>query len=220
MDSDNDQNLFDIHDESNSSDANTNQASNSSKKLLEVTKAKSCKTGIIYMGYVPEGMTPKNIRLLLDRFGDIGRIFLERDKTITKNHKSRKYIEGWIEFKKKSVAKMVAHTLNGTAIGGKRRTQFYGALWNLKYLKRFKWSHLAEQMTYEKALREQQLRLEINRAKKEATFYTNMIDRSRHKKQIFNDPNRSYKQRVTDEQIRLEKQSDELDEDFLANIFK
>ena len=85
---------------------------------------------------------------------------------------------------------------------------------------RFKWSHLAEQIAYEKALREQKLRLEIGRAKKEATFYTEMIERSKHKKAIFNDPNRSYKQKITDEQIRQQKQiTNELDEDLLNSIF-
>ena len=79
---------------------------------------------------------------------------------------------------------------------------------------------MSEQMNYEKALRDQQLRIEINRAKKEATFYSQMIERSRKKKQIYDDPNRTYKQRVTDEKIKFEKQTDELDDDLMADIFK
>lgn len=79
---------------------------------------------------------------------------------------------------------------------------------------------MTEQINYEKALRDQQLRIEINRAKKEATFYSQMIERSRKKKQIFDDPNRSYKQRETDEQIRMDKQYEDLDKDLMANIFK
>lgn len=79
---------------------------------------------------------------------------------------------------------------------------------------------MTEQINYEKALRDQQLRIEINRAKKEATFYAQMIERSRKKKQIFDDPNRSYKQRETDEQIRMDKQDEDLDKDLMANIFK
>ena len=185
-------------------------------------------------------MNIKHLRLLLSKYGEVERIFLEKDKLSGKKTKRTKYVEGWIEFKKKSVAKIVAFSLNGKPIEGKRRSPFSGSLWNLKYLKRylficmiecyfiiinfayfrFKWSHLAEQITYEKQLRDQKLRLEINSAKREANFYSHMIERSFHKKQIYNDYNRITKQRLTDEQITLNKQSDKLDEDLLLNIFK
>lgn len=93
----------------------------------------------MYIGFIPDGLNPKSIRILLGKYGEIDRIYLERDKSLTKGTKSSKksrYVEGWVEFKRKSIAKMVASTLNGTTIGGKRRTRFYGALWNLKYLKK------------------------------------------------------------------------------------
>lgn len=191
--------------------------------IVNTEKSKSCKRGIVYLGHIPDGLNPKSIRLLLGKFGEIDRIYLELDKSLKKNSKSSKksrYVEGWVEFKKKSIAKMVAATLNGTTIGGKRRTRFYGALWNLKYLKRFKWSHLTEQMNYEKALVDQKLRIEMRLAKKEATFQAQMIERSRKKKQIFADPDRSYKQRATDEQILAEKEDDGLDDQLMADIFK
>ncbi len=85
---------------------------------------------------------------------------------------------------------------------------------------RFKWSHLTEQMNYEKALVDQKLRIEMRLAKKEATFQAQMIERSRKKKQIFADPDRSYKQRATDEQILAEKEDDGLDDQLMADIFK
>lgn len=78
-------------------------------------------------------------------------------------------------------------------------------------------------MAYEKAMRDQRLRLEIGHAKREATFYTEMIERSRHKRDIYNDDNRDYKQRVTDENIRQQKKAkknDELDIGLLEQIFK
>ncbi|KAH7637804.1 pre-rrna-processing protein esf2-like protein [Dermatophagoides farinae] len=195
------------------------------QKVINITKPKSCKRGIVYLSYIPEGITVKNIRQILSKHGEIERIYLEKDSSLKKSQKRTKkiyrYTEGWIEFKKKSVAKMVANTLNGKQIGGKRHTKFHDALWNMKYLKRFKWSHLAEQMAYEKALRDQKLRLEIGRAKREATFYAEMIERSRHKRAIYNDNNRTYKQRVTDEQIRQQKPNpNELDEELLESIFK
>lgn len=92
------------------------------------------------MSYIPEGMTIKNIRQLLSKFGDVERIYLERDNKLKKNPNASKrnirFNEGWIEFKKKSVAKFVAQSLNGALIGGKRRTKFHDAIWSLKYLKR------------------------------------------------------------------------------------
>lgn len=106
-----------------------------SKSVLNVTKARSCKRGIVYLGYVPEGLTVKNIRQILSKYGEVERIFLERANSEAKN--SKRYTEGWIEFKKKSVAKLVANLLNGSQIKGKRRTKFYDSLWNMKYLKRF-----------------------------------------------------------------------------------
>lgn len=111
-----------------------------SKNLLNTPKPKSCKRGIIYLSFIPEGLTVKNIRLILSKYGDVERIFLERSESTKKlksSSKRIKYSEGWVEFKKKSVAKMVADMLNGKQIGGKRRTKFHDALWNLKYLKRF-----------------------------------------------------------------------------------
>lgn len=215
----------------NLSDNNDNDDDEDDVKIdLTTEKAKSKKGGVIYMGFIPEGMTIRNIRILLGKYGEMGRIYLEREggagaRGEKLKRKSNKFVEGWIEFKKKSVAKTVAAQVNGQPIGGKRRTKFYGALWNLKYLKRFKWSHLAEQMAYEKAMRDQRLRLEINQAKKEADFYANMIDRSRNKREIFADPNRAYRQRQTDEQIVSAKQqqhnsNDTMDDRLLESIFK
>lgn len=79
---------------------------------------------------------------------------------------------------------------------------------------------MTEQMNYEKALVDQKLRIEMRLAKKEASFQAHMIERSRKKKQIFADPDRSYKQRATDEQILAEKEDDGLDDQLMADIFK
>lgn len=112
-----------------------------SNVILNIEKPKSGKRGIVFLGHIPEGLNPKSIRLLLSHYGEIERIYLDKDKSPTKkgnkSSKRSKYVEGWVEFKKKSIAKMVASTLNGTPIGGKRQTRYYGTLWNLKYLKRY-----------------------------------------------------------------------------------
>ena len=92
---------------------------------------------------------------------------------------------------------------------------------------RFKWSHLVEQMAYEKAMREQRMRFEIGQAKKETNFYTNMVEKSKRMKRmkrINDNDNKStmrHKQRLTDEEIRKRKKqlNNEVDMELLSKIF-
>ena len=59
-------------------------------------------------------------------------------------NKRRNYTEGWVEFADKKVAKAVAVTLNNTPVGGKKRHYYHDDLWNIKYLSKFRWTHLTE----------------------------------------------------------------------------
>lgn len=63
----------------------------------------------------------------------------------------KNFTEGWIEFEDKRVAKQVAEMLNGKPMGGKRRSAYHYDLWCLKYLSRFKWDHLTEELGMELA---------------------------------------------------------------------
>ncbi len=58
----------------------------------------------------------------------------------------KNFTEGWIEFEDKRVAKQVAQMLNGQPMGGKRRSAYHYDLWCLKYLSKFKWDHLTEEI--------------------------------------------------------------------------
>ena len=58
----------------------------------------------------------------------------------------KNFTEGWVEFEDKAVAKQVAAMLNGNPIGGKRRSAYHYDLWSLKYLPKFKWDHLTEEI--------------------------------------------------------------------------
>lgn len=60
----------------------------------------------------------------------------------------------------------VAESLNNTMIGGKKRNYYHDDIWNIKYLKKFKWDHLTEKVAYERRVREQKLRLETMQAKR------------------------------------------------------
>lgn len=48
----------------------------------------------------------------------------------------------------------------------------------MKYLPRFKWVHLSERLTYEKAVQRQKLQTEISQARKEAAFFQENLDKS------------------------------------------
>ena len=55
-------------------------------------------------------------------------------------------------------------------------TTYVGELWNLKYLHKFKWSHLTEKVAYERRVREQKLRVEMMQARRENASYTQLVE--------------------------------------------
>ena len=69
--------------------------------------------------------------------------------------------------------------LNGQQMGGKRRSAHYYDLWNIKYLPKFKWDHLTEEINYQKAVREQRLATEVAAAKRERDFYLSRVDKAK-----------------------------------------
>lgn len=74
---------------------------------------------------------------------DPKRAYLRRKHTSTKK---AHYTEGWVEFKDKKVARSVAEMLNAQPIGGKKGTRWRDDVWTMKYLPRFKWNMLTEQV--------------------------------------------------------------------------
>ncbi len=63
-----------------------------------------------------------------------------------RGNKKVKFTEGWVEFLDKRVAKVVATTLNCTPVGRKKRSIYHDDLWNIKYLPKFRWTHLTEKI--------------------------------------------------------------------------
>lgn len=59
-------------------------------------------------------------------------------------NKKRNFTEGWVEFADRRVAKAIAMALNNVPIGGKKRNYYHDDIWNIKYLPKFRWTHLAE----------------------------------------------------------------------------
>ncbi|XP_057482595.1 pre-rRNA-processing protein esf2-like isoform X2 [Actinidia eriantha] len=169
--------------------SNTKRRENRKKKRkqqLTDETAKADKRGICYLSRIPPHMDPLKLRQILSQYGEIQRIYLTPEDPAAQVHRKRaggfrgqEFSEGWVEFSRKSVAKRVANMLNGEQIGGKKRSTFYYDIWNIKYLSKFKWDNLTEEIAYKNAIREQKLALEISAAKRERDFYLSRVDRSR-----------------------------------------
>ncbi|KAL0636690.1 RNA-binding ATPase activator esf2 [Maublancomyces gigas] len=153
---------------------------------LAASKLATSKTGVIYLSRIPPFMKPMKVKQLLSRFGEIGRIFLspEDPKAYARRirfggNKKRNFDEGWVEFRSKKDAKLVAETLNTTTIGGKKGSYYYDDVWNIKYLPKFKWHHLQSQIAYENASRQAKMRTEMAQATRENKTYIRNVERAK-----------------------------------------
>lgn len=154
---------------------------NDEESLIKPDKArKKEKRGIIFLSTIPKFMNVTKVREIFGEFGEVDRVFLqpEEQKHGPKKKKkpSKHFTEGWVEFKKKKVAKQVAAHLNNKQIGGRKRSKFYDFIWNIKYLPRFKWVHLSERLAYERAVRKQRMTTEIAQAKRVANFFSQNVE--------------------------------------------
>lgn len=161
------------------------------KKRLLKEAEKAEKKGVCYLSRIPPKMDPLKLRQLLSPYGEIQRIYLTPEDPSAQMRRKQSggfrgqgFSEGWVEFADKRTAKMVANMLNGEQIGGKKRSQFYFDIWNLKYLSKFKWDDLTEEIARKNAVREQKLQMELSAAKKERDFYLSKVEQSRALKEI------------------------------------
>ena len=157
-----------------------------SEKDLKKYQAKIEKTGVCYMSRIPPFMKHTKLRSMLSKYGEIGRIFLnpEDSKIAAKRKKYKRnkrvnYVEGWIEFGDKKVARKVSLLLNNNNMGGKKRSYYYDDIWNIKYLPKFKWNHLTEQLAYELKVKEQRMRNDLSQARKESKLYVKNVQKAK-----------------------------------------
>jgi ESF2/ABP1 family protein len=125
---------------------------------------------------------------------DAKRAYLRRKHTTTKKPH---YTEGWVEFKDKKIARSVAEMLNAQPIGGKKGTRWRDDVWTLKYLPKFKWHMLTEQVggyrssnirqcagtdpttAHEAAMHTARLRLELSQSRSEQREYLKNVELAR-----------------------------------------
>ncbi|EON60925.1 hypothetical protein W97_00135 [Coniosporium apollinis CBS 100218] len=164
-----------------------------STKLKPLTPAQLAKaqraakrTGVIYISRIPPFMKPTTLRRLLSPHGTINRLFLtpedpssHKSRIRSGGNRKRTFTDGWVEFARKSDAKLVAEMLNTRTIGGKKGGYYYDDVWNIKYLKGFKWHHLTEQIKNENAERAARLRTEIARTGRENRLFLQDVERAK-----------------------------------------
>ncbi|GAX73284.1 hypothetical protein CEUSTIGMA_g738.t1 [Chlamydomonas eustigma] len=157
-----------------------------SKEEMLKMREKAERRGVVYISRIPPHMKPGKVRQLLSEYGEIGRLYCAPEDQAARRDRKKKgkdtgknFTEGWVEFEDKRVAKRVAMQLNGQPIGGKKRSAYYYDLWCLKYLSKFKWDHLTEEINYQRAVREQRLSAEISAAKRERDFYLSRVDHAK-----------------------------------------
>lgn len=156
------------------------------KKNLVATEAAIKRSGVVYLSRIPPFMKPSKLRSLLEPYGAINRIFLTPEDPTSHTrrvrnggNKKRSFLDGWIEFMNKAEAKQVCELLNAKTIGGKKGTYYHDDVWNLLYLKGFKWNNLTEQIAVENAERASRMRAEISKTTKENKEFVQNVERAK-----------------------------------------
>lgn len=156
------------------------------RQLAKPTTTSASKTGVIYLSRIPPFMKPQTVKHLLEPYGEIGRIFLTPEdpashtrRVKSGGNKKRSFTDGWVEFQRKKHAKIAAESLNAQIIGGKKGGWYHDDIWNIKYLKGFKWHHLTEQIANENAERAARLRTEISQTSKENKRFVANVERAK-----------------------------------------
>lgn len=153
---------------------------------LAAFNAEIARTGVVYISRIPPGMRPEKVRHLMTHYGEVGRVYLQKEDPKT-TYLRRKYTtdkkphftEGWVEFKDKKVARTVAAMLNAQPIGGKKGTRWRDDVWTMTYLPKFKWNMLTEQIAHEAAARTAKLRVEITQSRSEQNEYLRNVELAR-----------------------------------------
>lgn len=168
-------------------DSNKKPKSSLAKKVAKASDA-SARSGVVYISRIPPFMKPHTVKHFLSPYAPsgLGRIFLtpesqdaHKSRVRAGGNKKRNFTDGWVEFISKKEAKITVETLNTHIIGGKKGGYYYDDVWNLKYLKGFKWRHLTEQIAHENAERAARMRAEDAKERREVREYLKNIEKAK-----------------------------------------
>ncbi|KAJ4164488.1 hypothetical protein LMH87_006161 [Akanthomyces muscarius] len=156
------------------------------KKNLVTSDKAVHRSGVVYLSRIPPFMKPAKLRSLLEPYGAINRIFLAPEdptaharRVKAGGNKKRSFTEGWVEFLRKKDAKAVCELLNARTIGGKKGSYYRDDIWNLLYLKGFKWHNLTEQISTENAERASRMRAEISKTSRENKEFVRNVEQGK-----------------------------------------
>lgn len=159
-----------------------------SASQLARSQSAAKRTGVIYLSRIPPFMKPSTLRTLLvpTAPSGLGRIFLTPEDATTYQRRRRaggnrkkSFADGWVEYVSKKEAKIAVELLNGNLVGGKKGGYYHDDVWNMRYLKGFKWKDLTEQIANEDAERASRLRAEIARTRKENREFVADVERAK-----------------------------------------
>lgn len=158
----------------------------STKPLKPTKKTKTSKPGVIYLSSLPPYLKPYSLKNIIESrgFAPITKIFLaplvpSNAGQKKRSNKRKIYEEGWIEFASKKTAKLCAETLNAQIIGGKKGGYYHDDIFNMKYLRGYKWDDLNESIQRERSEREARQRIEDARARKEEKIFLAGVEAGR-----------------------------------------
>ncbi|KAJ1979069.1 RNA-binding ATPase activator esf2 [Dimargaris xerosporica] len=145
------------------------------------------RSGVVYLSTIPTGLNKTKLQSIFSKFGRVSNVHLNvKQENRHKVKRSAGYItnfdEGWIEFADKKIAKMVVATFNGQPINSKKYKSYYGEIWMMKYLPKFKWHHLMEQMYAEKEKLHHFRRTEIEKVAAESRAFLESTSRKGKRK--------------------------------------
>ncbi|TRM68548.1 hypothetical protein BD626DRAFT_394962 [Schizophyllum amplum] len=156
------------------------------QEALAAFQAAQDRAGVIYISRIPPGMRPAKVRHLMSAYGEVGRVYLQQEDAkrayLRRKYTSTKkahFTEGWVEFKDKKIARSVADLLNAQPIGGKKGTRWHDDIWTMKYLPKFKWNMLTEQVAHEAAIHTAKMRTELQQSRTEQREYLKNVELAR-----------------------------------------
>lgn len=157
--------------------------------ILKPAPKPKTKPGIIYLSRIPPFLRPSALRSLLlphaPKHG-LNRLFLTPEPATshtlrrkTGGNKKRTFIDGWVEFNSKKEAKLAVELLNAQSIGGKKGGYYHDDVWNLRYLRGFKWIDLVGRVAGENQERKARMDRSMAVQRKVDRGFVDAVERGR-----------------------------------------